>query len=252
MYAPNTKYPNLPSQNLEELKREGFTKIPVLGSEEVSEGLFIIKSHIDKLLGLGGKSCYSIIDPFFASSRRGENLRTRKELRVLSDEHSTRFLNLGGIQGLVNLFDGFGLADVTYGELLSEKRPEIYFRIVRPHFSSDVGSFHRDHWFNEIYIPNRAPLTNFKVWLALNCSPSSGLEFVARRADDARGYHVKETLGGPRPVGVGGDHSLSFLKPNIYSGEAYIFDPYILHRGAVNQGPTNRISVELSFFETLI
>jgi len=238
-------YPSLNSPELRELKSKGFTKIPVLSADEVAVALEILSSSLS---GYVPKDFhFDLLSPQCASTSFGERLRTTKRWRILSEEHSHLFLNICGIKRLREDFHGFYLAKMTYGELFREEREEVYFRVVRPGERSDIGDFHRDHWFNEIYTPELAFRSNFKVWLALNCPPGSGLQFIPRQSDDERTYEVIQTDNGPRPKGVGSTTS-HCIQPDITAGEAFVFDPFLLHRGSVSKGETNRISVELCFF----
>lgn len=240
------KYPNLPSPNKRELSKEGFSHLTVLSSKEVGLALSILQRHLSKSVNLGRD--VHILCPEFASSPIGQIIRRDKALRILAPEFSEEFMRLDGIRSLRTYFEGFDLANVTYNQLVIENREEVYFRVVRPKEASDVGSFHRDQWFNEIYTPENAHLSSFKVWIALNCPPGSGLKFVLRSEDREWPYEVVSTPNGPRPKGAVPNSEPS-IQPRISAGEAFIFDPFTLHKGAINPGPENRVSVELCFTE---
>lgn len=237
-------YPDLPTQVKQELTEEGFSRLSVLSPEEVGVALSILQRHLWKSVNL--ERHVDILCPEFASSSIGQIIRRDKALRILAPEFSYEFMRLDGIRSLQINFEGFDLAQVTYDQLILENRAEVYFRVVRPREASDVGEFHRDQWFNEIYTPDSAPRSSFKVWIALNCPPGSGLKFIPRSEDRDWAYEVVSTPNGPRPKGTV-PNSVPSIQPSISAGEAFVFDPFALHRGAVNPGPDNRISVELCF-----
>lgn len=239
--------PRLPPSNARELAQEGFSQLGVLAPEEVALALSILQRHVSALIPTSGEA--DILCPKFASSDSGANLRRDKALRILTQELASEFMALDGIRRLRVYFKGFTLANVTYGERIIERRDEVYFRVVRPNEASDVGPLHRDQWFNEIYTPDSAHLSSFKVWIALNCPPGSELQFVPLAMDEAWTYEVIDTPNGPRPRGKV-PATVSVLQPRLRAGDALIFDPFTLHKGAINPGPENRVSVELCFMES--
>lgn len=245
-----SRYPLLCNTILRDLKENGWTFLPVLNEAEVALTLGILTDHLMRYC-----KHHDPIDigcPRFASSLAGQQIRESKKLRILDGEHKNDFLSLPGVKELARSFKGFVLSSVTFGDLVSEDRSEVYFRIVRPHEPADVGGFHRDHWFNELYTPHIKHLSNFKVWIPLICSPDSGLEFIPRPYDISAPYTVEHTKNGPRPVFRAsiGSWNANIIRPKVTAGMALLFDPHILHRGAINQGPMNRVSLELCFFDS--
>ena len=246
-----SRYPLLSNTTLRDLKETGWTSLPVLSEAEVILTLGILTEHLMRVCK--HHDPIDIACPRFASNSVGQQIRESKELRILEGRYKNDFLLLPGVKELTRNFEGFFLSSVTFGDLVSEDRSEVYFRVVRPHELADVGGFHRDHWFNELYTPNIKHLSNFKVWIPLICSPESGLEFIPRQHDIGASYTIKYTKNGPRPVLKGSIESrnVSIIRPKVTAGRALVFDPHILHRGAINRGPKNRVSLELCFFDSV-
>jgi hypothetical protein len=136
---------------------------------------------------------------------------------------------------------------VTYGDLTSEARPEVYIRIVRPNSGEDVGGFHKDHWYTQLYTPQKRDAESVKLWIALQVPPGAGLRFAPEVSASAS-YFVERTPEGPRPRIKSIPPESAIVQPDINNGDGFIFGHNVLHSGSVNPGPLNRVSIELSFF----
>jgi hypothetical protein len=239
-------YPSFGFATLESLKINRFAKIGVLNDFDLYDAKNLIASWVSTSSGM--QLSFHDIATGAIPSGVFDLLRSKKDRRILDEDHCGKFLRIEGIRSLIARFPGFELADVTYGNLLVEKRPEIYLRIVRPLCREDVGNFHQDRWYTSLYTPHKADVLSFKVWLAIEVPPQSGLQFAPLSSPDTA-FEVQKTIEGPRPVNLSPPLDCDVVQPFIQNGEAFIFDQYAMHRGAVNKGPLNRISVELCFFK---
>src|SRR3990167_10922376 len=143
----------------------------------------------------------------------------------------------------------------TYGqfEISDEEnlgREEIYWRLVRPNESDDVGPLHADAWFWELdHGATPKNVTRVKVWIAIYCeSGLNGLRVVPCSQKREWQYHGEYRDGFSKPqIDVNEKDlpiQLVFTKP----GDAIIFHDKLLHGGAINRGKNTRVSIEFTLF----
>jgi hypothetical protein len=175
-----------------------------------------------------------------------------KQFRLFPAEVVERIKVSPVMSRLRDAFGEFSISDVVYGTTVEEGRKEIYWRLVRPNMSTDVGPLHADKWFHEslgsgeygMFPPGA---TTVKIWLPIYCEPGrNGLKVVP-------GSHLKSWRYSQ--VQKGG-----YMKPQIEEdvdaigaelvptepGTLLIFNERLLHGGAVNHGSTSRVSVEIT------
>lgn len=177
-----------------------------------------------------------------------------KEQRVLAREAVAKALQLDFIKRLRTLFGvDFRIADVLFFSKSIADYPEIYWRLVRPGVTTDVGGMHTDRWFHDI-LGDGEPLygedaTTIKMWLPIFTeSGRNGLYVVP--GSHLKRWRVKYTPGtdGFRRPSL--DEPLAdkekYLVP-VQPGQAILFNENLLHGGAVNAGSTTRVSIEITF-----
>lgn len=124
----------------------------------------------------------------------------------------------------------------------------IYFRLVRPEASSDVGPLHTDQWFwdlqNQTIPSGKVP---FKVWIAIECEPGlSGLRIVPGSHLKRFPYHGEMRHGIIKPQIDFKEEELEIELFHSNPGEAIVFNHWLLHGGAVTEGSLTRVSLEFT------
>ncbi len=232
--------------------KPGFLKIPLLKKVETE---FVQKIIFEKIKKLNSKN--NVIADDFETLMQSYNdqihecLKLKKN-RIFDFTEAENFLALDSIVELQTRFPNHLLGNVTFGHLSTEKRPEIYFRVVRPGKPEDVGPIHCDKWFNELYGLGYGGCRSVKVWLSIFTEVGlNGLLISPGSHRINYEYAQIMTNDGPRPVP-------KFLEDSVYMelvdaspGDAVIFSESILHAGAVNNGLYPRVSIELAFFEKI-
>ena len=127
---------------------------------------------------------------------------------------------------------------------------EIYWRIVRPQASDDIGPLHADAWFWSLgHGTMPSGKERLKVWIPLYCEVGlNGLRIVP-------GSHLKEwNYWGEKRDGFVKpqfDEKASQVRPQLIAtepGQMVVFHDKMLHGGALNSGQQTRISVEMTLF----
>jgi ectoine hydroxylase-related dioxygenase (phytanoyl-CoA dioxygenase family) len=177
-----------------------------------------------------------------------------KESRVLSRDAVSTLSDFAFVRRLKALFgDDCRMSDVTFFSESVAGYPEVYWRLVRPGVSTDVGGMHTDRWFHDI-LGKDAPLfgddeTTVKMWLPIYTQPGlNGLYVVP--GSHRKEWRVKHTPGAdgyPRPsLDEPLDDDARRLLP-VAPGQAILFNENLLHGGAVNAGSISSVSIEITF-----
>jgi hypothetical protein len=121
----------------------------------------------------------------------------------------------------------FTLSDVVCGTTIEKGREEVYWRCVRPQEVGDVGPLHRDTDFHiktpGLHAENE---TTLKAWIAVETEPGKNGLIVC--PDSHKGYGRPE------------------MPLELAPGEMVLFNENLLHRGMVNHGQRERVSVEIT------
>src|SRR3990167_1319162 len=140
-----------------------------------------------------------------------------------------------------------------YGEfIISDEeeigREEIYWRLVRPNESSDMGPLHADAWFWELGHGNtQEGFRRVKVWVALYCQPGkNGLRIVPGSHKGEWPYHGEERNGFVKPQIDVDENDLPVELVYTKPGDAIVFNDRLLHGGAPNNANTTRVSLEFT------
>lgn len=174
-----------------------------------------------------------------------------KSNRVLPQALVQSIKSMPFISLLREEFGDFTISDI-YDTKQHYGQEEIYWRLVRPGISTDVGSLHKDSWFhgafNGGYGMFPEDTTTVKIWIPIYCEPGkSGLRV-------AQGSHLKEfkyridTMpdGIPRPQL---EEDLTMLEAPLIPvepGNMILFNENVLHGGAINLGNQTRVSAEIT------
>ena len=148
-----------------------------------------------------------------------------------------------------NLRSSFGLFDISDEESLGW--PNVYWRLVRPRETADVGPIHRDSWFWELNQSFPKPHYKFKrikVWIAIYCEKGLNGLLVEPYSQNRNDISWKGELrhGIQKPVLLTKDEHINPILVESYPGGSIIFHDNLLHGGAVNKGSTTRVSVEFT------
>ncbi len=127
---------------------------------------------------------------------------------------------------------------------------EVYWRLVRPDAANDIGPLHADKWFwdlGDATVP--ADSERVKCWIAIITETDrNGLLVVpGSHLNDWR-FHGETRHGSIKPQ-IDEDEAQFDLKLlPLAPGGAAVFHDKLLHRGALNEGNTTRVSLEFTMF----
>ena len=171
-----------------------------------------------------------------------------KGSRVLTRDQVETLLELPSFQSLLSLKPA-----ARYGPVINscndiEDRPQVYSRLVRPGMARDVGSPHCDYWFDVAQKTGFGKGNTWKIWAPICIEPGlNGLLFYPHAPDDLPFNVVPSPAGEPYPR-LQGD--ISQLGPSVLSephrGEVVLFRDDVVHCGALNEGLSIRVSIEVT------
>lgn len=184
------------------------------------------------------------------SDRMDHSKLWAKNNRILPQKSVEAIKTLPFIQHLKNEFGAFTISD-AYDTKQHVGEQEIYWRLVRPHQPTDIGSLHRDSWFHQAmnggYGMFPKGTVTVKVWIPIYCEPGkSGLAIVAGSHLREWNYHLETKGGVSRPIL---DEDLSTIDAKLIPtepGNMLIFNENVLHGGVVNRGEYTRVSAEIT------
>ena len=143
-----------------------------------------------------------------------------------------------------------------YGEfVISDEEnlgsPNIYWRLVRPGHSKDVGPMHRDSWFWELNSDFPKPSYSFsrlKVWIPIytekGCNGLLVEPYSQNRNDIV--WSGEDRHGIKKPLLNTVKNKLNPVLLNADVGDSVVFNDNLIHGGAINKGLKCRISVEFT------
>jgi hypothetical protein len=169
-----------------------------------------------------------------------------KERRTLEEGCIKEFRNTELIESLKIIF-----GDIKITNEDNTRSEEIYWRLVRPNYQSDIGPLHADSWFWKLHNgPLDPSLRRIKIWISiLNEKGKNGLRLIP--SSQKMQFSCKGEIrdGKMKPVI---DPSLEARKDiksvNTEPGEGIIFHDDLIHGGFIG-GNKTRVSIE---FTTLI
>ncbi|MDP1574203.1 MAG: phytanoyl-CoA dioxygenase family protein [Coxiellaceae bacterium] len=147
------------------------------------------------------------------------------------------------IKDLEKIYGDFSISDEE-----NIGREEMYWRLVRPAQSSDMGALHADAWFWELGHGITPPNTKrVKVWIALFCEPGlSGLRVVPESHKKMWPYHGEYRDGFMKPQIDIKEEDVSAQTVYTKPGDAIVFHDRLLHGGAPNTSKKTRVSMEFT------
>jgi hypothetical protein len=168
-----------------------------------------------------------------------------KRSRILPADAVAAFRTTSFFQQLRDEFGEFSISDEDdFGW------EEVYWRLVRPQASNDIGPLHADQWFwklGDAVAP--ADTERVKCWIAVTTEPHlNGLQVVpGSHLSDWR-FHGETRFGALKPQ-IDEDESQFDMKLlPLAPGGAVVFHDKLLHRGALNVGSHTRVSLEFTMF----
>jgi hypothetical protein len=173
-----------------------------------------------------------------------------KSNRVLPKESVSLIKNLPFIAKLKNEFGDFTISDI-YDTVQHHGHEEIYWRLVRPGISGDVGPLHKDKWFHGAFNAGYGMFSDedvtVKIWVPIFCeSGKSGLAIAPGSHLREWKYHIEVQDGVPRPKP---DEDLSDAGARLMHtepGNLLIFHEGTLHGGVINDSNKTRVSAEIT------
>ena len=147
------------------------------------------------------------------------------------------------------LKDVFGEFIISDEENLG--RPNLYWRIVRPLCSDDIGPLHRDSWFWELNSNYKRPNFAFKrikVWIPIfTVKGKNGLlvEPFSQKRDDIL-WIGEERHGIQKPKLMSSQDSISTKLLELDPGNIVLFNDNLIHGGSSNESKFTRVSMEFT------
>lgn len=174
-----------------------------------------------------------------------------KPTRVLPETFHKWFLECSFMNKLREIYN---FVEITDEEKLGYGN--IYWRIVRPNQSNDIGTLHRDSWFWEIdkeqYLPSYR-FKRLKTWISINTKVGENGLLVVPKSHKIKNlpWHKKEKDGRIKPI-LSNDYFLGTKKLlPLMSNAAVLFDDDLVHGGAINSDELTRVSLEFTSFVSL-
>lgn len=176
--------------------------------------------------------------------------------RCLAQNACNEIKEMNFFKTLTNDFSPFQLGRVVYEREVVWEWDEMYWRIVRPHQPGDVGTLHADKWFHdcmkirERVFPKGA--NALKIWIPLYCEAGkNGLEVVEGSHHKNWDFRIEDIENTYKPRLNCEESQIERTLLSTEPGEMVIFNEDLVHVGAVNEGSTTRISLEITLIRTL-
>lgn len=164
-----------------------------------------------------------------------------------------RLLPMGSIKQIRALsFFSFLESELGVFQISDEENlgyENIYWRLVRPNFPSDVGPLHADQWFWELGHGTTPPnVKRIKVWIAIYCEKGKG-GFRFLRGSHLREWPYRGVMkdGIMKPEIEFSEKDLDLEVFQSAPGDGIVFNDKLLHGGLVG-GTKTRVSVEFTMF----
>ncbi len=166
--------------------------------------------------------------------------------RILCPQEYTLFLNS---EFFTKLKSDLGYIAISDEENIGY--PEIYYRLVRPLPSLDVGPLHADRWFWDLghgVMPANENFRRIKFWCSLwNSNGDTGFRFVSGSHKKEYKYSSEVRDGFAKPMFDENSYSLKITNMQGSPGSLIIFHDKLLHGGYPTSNST-RVSFEFTLF----
>ena len=194
---------------------------------------------------IGWFESHPIGDYHLGSERLEHNRLWGKQSRTFNADVVAMIKSLDFMSVLAQEFGPFEIS----GESGFEKE-EIYWRLVRPGQTDDVGPVHADQWFWDL--GNGEPpagAARVKVWIAIMTEAGrNGLRIAPGSHRHEWQWHGEFRDGIMKPVFDQDPEAIGLELPEFEPGQAIAFNDGLLHAGSVNRGEKTRLSVEFTMF----
>ena len=228
----------------------GFDTRINLSSDELNEiRLFIRKQYLANL-----KKSFPQHIKFFSSNAMEDyhnldHLIDHKKMwpksqRCLPNEDVLKIKEMNFMIKIKNEIGDFYISDED-----NIGRPEIYWRLVRPNQSSDVGPLHADSWFWDLNQKNENINKRFKLWVPLFCEKNdTGFRFVPNSHKKKWKFVGDSNENKVKPIPKFDESKLNIKKFSANTGNTIIFNDNLLHGGYVTNNKT-RVSLEFTMIK---
>lgn len=233
---------------IDQLKSFGFVKADIINTEEQLLLLKIIETlHGENLKSLGVKpqSIFSTLKPEIHS------ILSQKKYRHFSNANISEVKNTQFFKLLKEEFNKSRISPKAvngkFSNLVDDE--EIYFRMVRPFFLSDVGAPHADYWYHSVYGKNSIEFAeSLKVWIPIFPeSGTAGLSIGYKNNACKKEYNIYKKNGIDTPSITDEEMNKIKLQPmTMKSGELLTFTSDTIHCGMINYADKNRVSIEIT------
>lgn len=140
--------------------------------------------------------------------------------------------------------------ELAFSQKVNKKKPDVYWRLVRPNKKTDVGPIHADEWFwaaNNWKTPKSKKV--LKVWMLLSDNLDKGLSVIPysfKKKDWVYKKEYKDDIFKPK---FNKKKNLYKIKPlKTPKGKILVFNYGLLHSGLINKSNETRISLEFSLY----
>lgn len=168
--------------------------------------------------------------------------------RCLPIDDVNKIKDLKFIENLRLIFGDFTISNIVHGQTVFKNSEEIYWRLVRPSIATDVGPLHADKWFHEVATPNYIPAgyISLKVWIPIYCEPGKNGLLMIPDSHKRNWKHsfITNSFGQQKPVP--NECLPTPILINTVEGNMVIFPDGTIHGGALNEGSSTRVSVEIT------
>jgi hypothetical protein len=167
-----------------------------------------------------------------------------KIVRLLDSEEVLEIRRMSLFRTLENEFGNFQLSDEE-----DIGRELIYWRLVRPNTTSDIGPLHADAWFWELgHGTTPAGYQRLKVWISIFSDDGvSGFKFSPGSHKLECTYEAVSRHGMIKPQICFDTSKLNVVPFDAKPGDAIVFHDRLIHGGVLGVVKT-RVSIEFTMF----
>ncbi len=230
----------------------GYKLVNIISSEELAE----LKNLIENKWRNCMKSYYqnstckqnyqTTIESYHVNIEDADHQRLwPKRNRLLNSLEVDTFMNMQFFKTLTTILGNFLVSDEE-----NLGYANIYWRIVRPHKTTDIGPAHRDEWFWVLNDQYKMPYQRkrVKIWIPIVTErKESGLlieRYSHKRTDIEWGGELRHGIN--KPVLKTPDNQLNLELVDTKEGDVIIFHDKTLHGGKINTGSKTRVSIEFT------
>ncbi len=234
---------------INQINTYGYAKADIINEQEQQLLLDMIEAiHCSNLESLGHphQSIFSIVEPDI------HKILGEKKYRFFSNSQIFKIKNSQFFKLLKQKLSKSSISKKAInGEFSSNSDDEeVYFRMVRPFFLSDVGVPHADSWYHKIYGEDGSEelANSFKIWIPVFPEPGTvGLSIWPQPNALYKDFKIYKKNKVEVPAISDKDMQQIKLQPiPLKAGELLIFPPETIHCGMVNYGTKNRVSIEIT------